>query len=144
MHAIDAKGRTSFPARFRQVLEARGDLRLFLLPGLDDCVAVYPHAEWIEFESKLAALPQFDPNVRKIQRLFVSGAVEAEFDKLGRILIPAPLRARAKLGREVLWAGMTKKIELWDRERFESSLEADLGTPEAQLELAQALAELGL
>ena len=144
VHAIDAKGRTSFPARFRAVLEARGDLRLFLVPGLDDCVAVYPWAEWIEFENKLAAMPQFDPNVRKVQRLYVSGAVEAEFDKLGRILIPQQLRARAKLGRDVLWAGMTKHIELWDRERFQKSLEQDLGTPESQKELATALAELGL
>lgn len=143
VHAIDAKGRTSFPARFRAVLEERGDLRLFLVRGLDNSVAVYPYAEWIEFEAKIAARPQFDPNVRKVLRLFVSSAVDAEFDKVGRILIPQTLRDHAKLGREVIWAGMTKHIEVYDRERFEASLAEDQ-TPEGQQDLAQALAELGL
>lgn len=143
MHAMDAKGRTSFPARFRAVLEERGDLRLFLARGLDNSVAVYPYAEWIEFESKIAAMPQFDPNVRKVLRLFVSSAIDAEFDKVGRILLPQTLRDHAKLGREVIWAGMTKHIEIYDRARFESSLAEDQ-TPEGQKDLAQALAELGL
>ncbi|HKP56095.1 MAG TPA: division/cell wall cluster transcriptional repressor MraZ [Polyangiales bacterium] len=144
VHAIDAKGRTSLPARFRSVLEERGDMRVFLVPGLDECIELHPWAEWIEFEDKLSKQPQFNPAVRKIQRLYVSGALDAEVDKLGRILIPKELRERAKLGREVLWAGMTKRIELWDRERFQAVTDRDLGTPEAQEDLKKALSELGM
>ena len=119
-------------------------MRVFLVPGLEECIELYPWAEWIEFENKLAAQPQFNPAVRKIQRAFVSAAQDVEVDKLGRILIPAQLRTRAKLGREVLWAGMTKRIELWDRERFEAAANRDLATPEAQEELQKALSELGM
>ena len=119
-------------------------MRVFLVPGLDECIELHPWAEWIEFENQLAKQPQFNPAIRKIQRLYVSGALDAEVDKLGRILIPQSLRERAKLGREVLWAGMTKRIELWDRERFQVVTDRDLGTPEAQEDLKKALSELGM
>ena len=142
LHAIDAKGRTSLPARFRTVLEDRRDMRVFLVPGLDTCIELHPFAEWLEFEAKLAALPQFHPAVRRLQLLQVSGAMDTEVDKLGRIQIPAQLRAR--LGREVLWAGMIKRVELWDREHFALATAQDLRTPDPNLELKQALAELGL
>jgi MraZ protein len=143
-HTIDGKSRTSFPSRFRELLEQRGDVRLVMTAGLDGCVVVYPLLEWTAFEQRLAQLPQFDPAVRKIKRHYVSGAVECEPDKLGRILIPATLRKHAALEREVLWAGIGQYIELWDKTRFEAVQEEELGDAASRQAIAQRLSELGL
>ena len=136
-HAIDAKGRTSIPARFRDQLAETGDLRLVVTPALfDPCLHVYPMKAWEELEAKIAELPQFDANVVAFRRKYLSAAVEAEFDKAGRILIPPMLREHAALEKEVLWAGMGKTAELWSRERWKKAqemTEAEIGNFKAAL-----------
>ena len=143
-HAIDAKGRTSLPSRFREVLAASGEARLVLTSGLDPCVVAYPMQEWIAFEDRLARLPQFDPTVAMLRRIHVSGAIECEIDKLGRLLVPQGLREHAQLGREVLWAGMGRHVELWSKERFDGMRDSVLSDETKRLEMARRLAELGL
>jgi MraZ protein len=118
-HAIDAKGRTSLPSRFREVLAKTGDARLVLTPSpFDACLHLFPMKAWEEFESKIAALPQFEPNVIKLRRLYVSAAAECEVDKQGRVLVPNSLREHAMLQKDVLWAGMGQMVELWAREKW--------------------------
>jgi len=143
-HAIDAKGRTSLPARYREVLNLGGDTRLVLTAGLDPCVVAYPMREWLAFEERLAALPQFDSSVQMIRRIYVSGAVECELDKVGRVLIPAQLRRHAGLEREALWAGMGQNAELWARERFDALRSSVLDDEAERVAMARRLAELGL
>jgi MraZ protein len=101
-------------------------------------------SEWALFEERLSALPRFDPSVAMIRRIYVSGAVEVEVDKLGRILIPASLREYAGLTRNALWAGMGKHLELWAKERFDALRSAVLADPNQRVEMARRLAELGL
>jgi MraZ protein len=143
-HAIDAKGRTSVPSRFREVMTAHGDSQLVLTTGLDSCLVAYPMAEWLSFEKRLAELPQFDADVVTLKRIYVSGAVECEVDKVGRLLIPAALRKHAGLQRDALWAGMGSYIELWAKESFEDLRKEVLSDQERRLEIARRLAELGL
>lgn len=140
-HAIDAKGRTSLPSRFRDALAAVGDDRFVLTSALDPCLVAYPLAEWRAFEEKLARLPRFDPNVVKLRRLYVSAAIEVSFDGQGRVLVPPSLRTYAGLEKEVLWAGMGRHAELWSRERWARATE----TTEAERQaLGTKLGELGL
>ncbi len=143
-HAIDAKGRTSVPSRFREVMTAHGDSQLVLTTGLDSCLVAYPMAEWLSFEKRLAELPQFDADVVTLKRIYVSGAVECEIDKVGRLLIPAALRKHAGLQRDALWAGMGSYIELWAKESFEDLRKEVLSDQDRRLEIARRLAELGL
>jgi MraZ protein len=118
-HAIDAKGRTSLPSRFRDVLAMAGDLRAVLTPSpFDPCLHLYPMKAWEDFEAKIAGLPQFDPNVIRLRRLYVSAAVDCEIDKAGRVLVPTSLREHATLHKDVLWAGMGQTVELWAREKW--------------------------
>jgi MraZ protein len=126
-HAIDEKGRTSVPSRFREVLAAHGESRLVITMGVDPCLVAYPMKEWIAFEERLSQLPRFDPSVAMIRRLYVSGASEVELDKAGRLLIPQTLRESAGLAREALWAGMGTHLELWSKERFDGMREQVLG-----------------
>lgn len=143
-HAIDEKGRTSVPSRFREVLAGQGESRLVITAGVDPCLVAYPMKEWIAFEDRLAQLPRFDPSVAMIRRLYVSGAVEIELDKVGRLLVPKELRELAGLEREALWAGMGKHLELWSKERFDGLRSQVLADEKTKRELAQRLGELGL
>jgi MraZ protein len=120
-HAIDAKGRTSFPSRFRDVLGG-GDVRLVLTRAVfDRCLHLYPLRGWEELEAKIAEMPQFDPNVVAFRRRYLSAAVECELDKQGRVLVPPSLREHAELSAQVVWAGMGKTAELWSKERWEAA-----------------------
>ena len=140
-HTIDAKGRTSVPARYRDVLDAAGERRIVVTSALDPCLVAYAPAEWNAFEDRLAKLPQFDRAVQKLRRIYVSGAVECEIDDVGRILIPPTLRDHARLKKDVLWAGAGRYAELWDKEEWQRHFET---TDDERRDIALRLSELGL
>jgi MraZ protein len=128
---MDAKGRTSLPARFRGVLAASGDIRLVVTPGLPDpsnrerYLDVYPMEEWEQVEAKVASRSKLDPDIVRFRRMYLSAAVDCELDKHGRLLIPPSLREHAALRKSVLWAGVGSKIELWSRERWDEAQRID-------------------
>lgn len=141
-HAIDDKGRTSLPARFRDVLEPSGDLRLVVTPALGDpCLDVYPMKAWEALEAKLAGLNAFDPQVIEFRRFYVSAAVECELDKPGRILVPPSLREHANLSKSVMWLGHGEKAELWSKEAWTLARRKD---PAELRDLRAAMGRLGL
>ena len=113
-HSIDAKGRTSLPAKFRETLSAQGADKLFITRDLiDDCLLAFAPAAWTKVAEKVAARSMFDPDARKVARLFFAPAHECPVDKLGRILIPPSLRESAGLVEEITWAGQVERIEIW-------------------------------
>jgi len=140
-HTIDAKGRTSVPARYRDALSAAGERRVVLTSALDACLVAYAPQEWAAFEERLGRLSQFDPAVKKLRRIYVSGAVECEMDDVGRILVPPTLREHAHLTKDVLWAGAGRYAELWDKEHWQREFETNDDEKRA---IAARLAELGL
>ncbi len=89
----------------------------------------------------MAALSQFDPSVRLLVRSFVAPAQECPVDKVGRILIPPPLREHAGLADEVTWAGTVERIEIWSPARWLETQKA-ARAPEAQAQLAARLHQL--
>jgi MraZ protein len=138
---VDLKGRTSLPARFREVLASRGDAKLVITTSLEPCLVAYSFGGWADFERKLSERPSFDPHVVRLKRLYVSGAVECPVDGHGRILIPPALREYAAIARDVIWSGMVGYMELWDRGRWQKAFdEARAGAEGLDL----ALGDLGL
>ena len=142
-HTIDEKGRTSLPARFRDVLAPSSELRLVATKALGDpCLDVYPMPAWEALEAKIGKLNAFDPQVIDFQRFYVSTAVECELDKQGRILLPPSLRAHAKLEKAVLWLGHGERAELWSREEWETL--SNQKSPADLRELRASMGKLGL
>lgn len=139
-HTIDAKGRLSIPSKFREILVANYDERL-ILTNFDNSLWAYPVREWKAVEEKVASLPQFKPEVKALQRFFISAATECPVDPNGRIIVPTTLRRYAGLMKDVVMVGMTKRIEIWARERWQKvfeQAEKDLTS------LGAKLADLGL
>jgi MraZ protein len=140
-HTIDAKGRTSLPARYRDALAGMGERRIVLTNALDKCLNAYAMPMWMEFEAKIAKLPRFDPAVQQLKRIYVSGAVECEIDDSGRILVPPTLRDYAALSKDVTWAGSGDYAELWDQKTWQTQFEVG---DDARRAIALRLSELGL
>jgi MraZ protein len=111
-HTIDDKNRLTLPAKFRQ---AFGD-GIVVTRGLDGCLYAFRRADWDRLvESRLATLDPLSPEGRLLERFFYSGASETELDKQGRVMVPRELIEHAKLGREVVVAGVNDRLEIWDR-----------------------------
>ncbi|WP_181448011.1 division/cell wall cluster transcriptional repressor MraZ [Dissulfurirhabdus thermomarina] len=120
-HSLDAKGRLSIPARFRDVLKAKYDGRL-IVTNLPGCLAAYPYEEWRVLEEQFSRYRLARPEVLAFQRYFLAAAVECPLDGQGRILIPPALRDEAGFQKEVVLSGMLTYFEIWSRERLEAEL----------------------
>jgi MraZ protein len=116
---VDAKGRVSIPARFREVLGRYEAKDLVVVPD-GECLEVYPLTEWERMEAKLREQSRFNSEVREISRLYVSRAKDVTLDAAGRILIAPDTRRDAALDKNVLIVGGgLDKFEVWDRARFD-------------------------
>lgn len=136
-HNLDAKKRLAIPAKFRKEL---GDGAV-LTRGLDNCLFVFPAGQWKQLAEKLANLPMGQKDTRAFARLLLSGAVEVEFDQLGRVLIPEYLKTYAGLEKEVVVAGVYHRLEIWNAktwEGYKANLEKNSDN------IAEKLGELGM
>jgi MraZ protein len=71
-------------------------------------------AVWQEIATKLAQIPQSQPEARAYVRQTLAGAVDVELDKLGRINIPGYLRDFAHIAKQTVLAGLYDHFEIWD------------------------------
>jgi MraZ protein len=140
-HQIDAKGRTSLPARLRETLVGAYDERLILTTALDPCLHAYPVREWEALETALGKRSPMEPGVKTLMRLYVAAAQECPLDKMGRVLIPPSLRAHAGLEKDVVWVGMVKVMEVWSRTGWAKAQE-DARAEVDSADVARVLAEL--
>ena len=114
-HTIDEKGRIIIPAKFREALGAS----FIITRGLDNCLFVYPREEWNQLEQRLKSLPSMAANARAFARLLFSGACECEWDKQGRVNVPAHLREYARLEKDCTVIGVSARVEIWDKATWE-------------------------
>lgn len=119
-HSLDSKGRIIMPSKFR---EALGGV-FYITKGLDRNLLVYDAKAWQEFYEKLSKLPMADKSARGFSRLFLSGAVECEADKQGRVLLPATLRNYAGIQKNATIIGNGDKIEIWSSENWNNYIDA--------------------
>jgi len=117
LHSIDNKGRLAVPYRFRKLLKQGAVVAKGLI---DKCLCIYPKEEWERLAGKLTTLPIADEKARAFSRLMFAGAVEVSFDRQGRILLPAYLREYAGLRNQVMIAGVYSRVEIWDKNAWES------------------------
>ncbi len=116
-HSIDPKGRLIIPAKFRELLGEQ----FVVTKGFDGCLFVFAEEGWERFEEKLQALPMDKPEARALGRFFIAGAIDAEVDKQGRILLPANLLAHAKIEKEAVIAGVGNRAEIWSKSEWEKA-----------------------
>ena len=136
-HTVDAKGRLIIPLKFREQLGEE----CIVTRGLEGCLFIFESGEWEAYEEKLRKLPMTNKNARSFVRFLSGGATPCEFDKQGRILLPATLRKFAGIEKDVILAGLPNRIEIWSEQKWNENNnyeEIDMD------EIAGHLTELGL
>ena len=130
-HAIDAKGRTSLPARFREALAAAGEAKLVLTQYPHwKAVQALPHSVWKELERKVLDTSPLDARAQRNVLRFYSSAHEVDLDVHGRVLVPPTLRAYAGLQRDVVWVGMGRTLQLFDKAAYDEQMSRDIPADE--------------
>jgi transcriptional regulator MraZ len=126
-HTLDDKNRLTLPAKFREDFEGG----VVVSRGLDGCLFVFTRDNWDSFVAgQLEGLSPFSREARQMSRFMFAGAAETELDKQGRMMVPPALLTHAKLGREVVVAGLRDHVEIWDREAWRKQLEEVEGSVE--------------
>ena len=116
-HTIDTKARMAVPAKFRaQIQASRGAV---LSKGMGTCLAVYLLDRWEEKSNELVA-GRSSEELRDFERRIYPSASEIELDAQGRMVIPAKLRAYAKLESEATIVGVRDHFEIWDRATWQA------------------------
>jgi MraZ protein len=130
-HSIDAKGRTSLPARFREALAAAGEAKLVLTQYPHwKAVQALPHSVWKELERKVLETSPLDARAQRNVLRFYSSAHEVDLDVHGRVLVPPTLRAHAGLQKDVVWVGMGRTIQLFDKAAYDEQMSRDIPADE--------------
>lgn len=119
LHSIDRKGRLILPAKFREAAKTHFVEKFFVTRGLDVCLFMFPEEEWRSQENKFKAIPFTKQQSRTFNRLYFSGAVEVIFDAQGRILLPQYLKEFAQIKKEVVLVGVSNRIEIWAKDKWE-------------------------
>jgi MraZ protein len=136
-HTTDEKGRLIIPSKFRELLGQE----FVMTKGLDNCLFVYPKAEWEVLETKLKSLPLTNKDARAFVRFFFSGASESSLDKQGRVLIPGNLRLHSKIDKDTVIIGVSTRLEIWSKAEWESYNDDDSLSYD---NIAEKMAELGI
>ena len=123
------------PAKFRELLGEQ----FVVTKGFDGCLFVFAQEGWDQFEEKLQALPMDKPEARMLGRFFISGAIDAEVDKQGRINIPANLLQHAGIEKEAVIAGVGNRVEIQSKAEWEKA-----STFDDINEIAAKMSEYGL
>jgi len=123
-HTLDAKNRISLPAKFRKELGST----VVVTRGLDHCLFIYPKQAWKKEAERIAVHSSGSKAGRGLARLMLAGAIEADVDSAGRVLIPDYLKGFAALKEKGVMAGVNDRVELWEErawERYTKEIERD-------------------
>lgn len=109
-HSLDVKGRLAVPVKFRAALE-RGAV---VTKGIDRCLTLYPLKEWNDLAGRVSQLPTSQADTRAFSRMTLAAAMDVSCDAQGRIILPEYLRTYAHMRKNIIFAGLYNRLELWD------------------------------
>lgn len=113
-HTLDEKKRVSLPKPFRLALGNK----VVTTRGLDNCLYVFSPNSWEKMTAKLQSLSLANADTRGFSRFMLSGAAEVEVDDAGRILVPDHQKEYAGLKKNVVFTGVSDRVEVWDAVRW--------------------------
>lgn len=137
-HTLDRKGRLVIPSKIREALKEAYAEKLYITRGLDKCLFLFTEEEWKTQENKFKAMPFTKSEYRRFNRMYFSGAQEVVPDKQARILPAAYLKQYAGIKKEVVFVGVSNRVEIWDSSVWKKYSEESQGLFE---EIAEKLTD---
>lgn len=111
---VDAKGRIAFPKKFREIL---GD-KIIITLGYENALIAVSEENWKQLLEGTEGKPFIESEARETQRFLLGGASNLELDSKGRFILPSYLREFAKIEDEVIFLGLSRYVEIWDKKRW--------------------------
>ena len=128
---VDDKGRIVLPAAFRDAFARAGETDMTMIVKRSvqgDCLNLFTAEAWEkESEKILDSLDvELNPEHASFWSTYNAGVHYVTPDgKLSRLNIPSELLDKVGITKEVVFAGVGHKIEIWARERREAALMTD-------------------
>ncbi|MBI1210646.1 MAG: division/cell wall cluster transcriptional repressor MraZ [Alphaproteobacteria bacterium] len=120
---IDAKGRLSVPAKYREILEAQGARMLYCRASFNDPAIMAGGAPWI---SKLTELVEGHDPSSEVHDDFayslLGETIELTIDPEGRVMLPPELIAHARIGDAASFVGLGGYFEIWEPRALQARL----------------------
>ncbi len=114
---LTSKSQISFPKKFRLELGEE----LIVTKGIESCLLVVSKKNYqalLEGSEKKSYLNQ---ETREMQRYILGNASEIKLDSKGRFVMPEFLKEYAHLHENIVFAGVMKYVEVWDRKLWEDN-----------------------
>lgn len=138
--SIDAKGRVSIPAPFRDELRQNGAVEgVVVTQNKGGGLVAYTPDHWDRLCDAVMSMPAGEARDHHL-RFRIAPAQECSFNAQGRIQVPQNLRKFAGLEKDAVVVGMFEKVEIWSQQAHDAitakseaflienpQLEADLG-----------------
>jgi len=120
----DAKGRLMVPSALKKQLAPMLQEGFVLKRSVfQPCLELYPMQEWNVLMQKINGLNRFKKKNNDFIRRFTAGVKMVEVDSNGRLLIPKDLIGFAGISKEIVLSSAVNIIEIWDKEKYESTID---------------------
>ena len=112
---ITEKFQMAFPKKFREEI---GD-KIIITKGLENCLIVVSEKNWKTLLEGTEGRSFTNKSTRQVQRFLLGNASEVELDSKGRCVIPEFLREYAHIQTDIVFAGIERFVEIWDKKDWE-------------------------
>jgi len=117
---IDAKGRVSVPAKFREILEVQGARSIFARTSAVEPMIEAGGPEWMAHTYSI--IEQHDPTSELYDDYAMSllgDTVELTIDTEGRVVLPESLMRHAGLEEAAAFVGVGSHFRIWEPKALE-------------------------
>lgn len=119
--SVDASGRVVLPKAFRRVLPPEAESAGLILAARRGgaCLELRTREVWGRWVDALGppGVPGDEARAAMLVDLLAL-ACEVHLDRRGRLVLPDALRERAGIGSAVVLVGLSERIQLWSRDRW--------------------------
>jgi MraZ protein len=121
VNKLDAKGRVSVPAPFRQILAQQNLGGFYCFPSfVSPSLEGFGETLMAEFQTRMGGVDPLFSEDYDAQTQAVAGESQLlNFDDEGRVRLPDEFIHHAGIKDRVTFVGMIQKFQIWDPERFE-------------------------
>ena len=110
------KRRTAIPKKFLALLGEKP----ILAKWYEDCLILVSGEIWERILDRLTGGKKvLGLGVRDIERFILGSAFEMEVDTQGRVIVPELLTEYAGLKKELVFVGLTDRVEIWAKENWD-------------------------
>jgi MraZ protein len=112
---IGEKHQAGLPKKFRDVLGEH----LIVTKGFEECLLIVSEENWKTLLEGTDGKPFTSKSTRELQRFLLGNATSVDLDAKGRFVIPEYLRNFAHLDADVVFVGIQRFVEVWDKKQWE-------------------------